>query len=97
MFIPIHYSYKYKNYPYSPKATRYSRLLGGLTAWPMYLVYGFFWISIVYGVLCAIGIDEDPSMVIALFSLILMVILIKKIKERVSKRIDAIAARDLIK
>lgn len=95
MIIPINFKYKYKNYPFSPKATQRSKMLGILTCATMCLVWGLFWCMIVYGILIGFGGSEDVSLVIAVISLIGMVFLIKRIKSTSAIKIEQMAMADL--
>lgn len=94
MSIPIRYSYK--NYPFSKKATNYSRSLGIMTSWGMCVLWGFFWTSIWYGILEAIGLSDNiifPVIIVSYFGLYHIV---KKIKEKLNKKIAEIALKDLM-
>ena len=92
----IHYKIKYKQYPHSPKATARSRILGILTAWPMYLAYGIFWYSIVGVLLTVAGLSRDTAYLVALISLVYMVVLIGVLRKVLDARIDAFAASDAL-
>ena len=83
----IHYKIKYKEYPNSPKATARSRILGILTAWPMYLAYGIFWYSIVGVLLTVAGLSRDTAY---------LVVLIKVLRKVLDARIDAFAVADAL-
>ena len=92
----IHYKIKYKEYPNSPKARARRRILGILTAWPMYLAYGIFWYSIVGVLLTVAGLSRDTAYLVAMISLVYMVVLIKVLRKVLDARTDAFAVADAL-
>ena len=94
--IPIFFRYTYKNYPFSPRATTKSKQLGICTCTAMCLVYGLFWVMIVFAILTGIGIGDDASMVLSLLSLIGMVVLIRRIKQNSAAKIEQLAMTELL-
>jgi len=94
--VPVRFNYTYKNYPFSPKATKRSMQLGILTCGAMCFVYGLFWAMIVFGILNGIGIGNEASIILAFISLIGMVVLKNRIKQNVEQKIERMAMADLM-
>lgn len=94
MIIPIHYRVRYRNYPYAPKATRSSKLLGGLFCWPMLLVLGFLWAAILAAVLDSLRLFSgyDTAAWIAFLSLLPAGFVLFKWRKRKMAKIDQAAA-----
>lgn len=95
MIIPIYFNYKYKNYPFSPKATQRSKMLGLLTCTTMCLLWGFFWFAIIGYALSLCGCEEEAAYIIAFVSLIAFVFIIKRIKNTSAVKIEQMAMADL--
>ena len=96
MVIPIRFSYTYKNYPFSPKATMKSKQLGIFTCGAMCFVYGLFWAMIVDGILMGIGIPSGVSIILSLVSLVGLVALIRRIKHNGALKVEQMAMADLL-
>lgn len=96
MVIPVRFSYTYKKYPFSPKATKRSMQLGILTCGAMCLVYGLFWAMIVFGILTGIGIGDNASIILSFISLIGMVVLRNRIRQNLDTKIERMAMADLM-
>lgn len=96
MVIPVRFSYTYKKYPFSPKATKRSMQLGILTCGAMCLVYGLFWAMIVFGILTGIGIGDNASIILSFISLIGMVVLRNRIRQNLDAKIERMAMADLM-
>lgn len=89
MIIP--FRYRYREYANAPKATRHSRTLAIVTAWPMLVVYGFFWMAIVNYILLELIADSDVCIVVALLSLIPFFFALHRLKARRMRKIDQMA------
>lgn len=97
MVIPVRFSYTYKKYPFSPKATKRSMQLGILTCGAMCLVYGLFWVAIVNRILILIGIDMgNAAIILSLISLVGLVVLIRCIKRNGAQKVERMAMADLM-
>lgn len=96
MVIPVRFSYTYKKYPFSPKATKRSYQLGILTCGGMCFVYGIFWVMIVDAILVGIGISNDVAIIPSLISLIGMVVLRNRIRRNLDAKITQMAMADLM-
>ena len=95
MIIPVHYTYR--SYPFSTRATNLSRALAICTTWAAILVYALFWLMIVCGLLTALGLGDNPAMILSLISLTGLFFLIRKIKKTLTSKIERIALADLEK
>ena len=91
--MPIIFNYTYKNYPHSPKATRYSKTLGLLTCNTAYAVLTFLLSSIVMTPLSSAMSEEALAIAIIPF-FIVSFLLRKKIRGHFEKKIEAIALKD---
>lgn len=97
MVIPVRFSYTYKKYPFSPKATKRSMQLGILTCGAMCLVYGLFWVAIVNHILMLIGTDMgNAAIILSLISLVGLVVLIRCIKRNGAQKVEQLALADLL-
>lgn len=94
--MSIRVNYQYKTYPLAPKATAKSRALGMVFSWPMLAVVGFFWYAIMFAVLEPLLGDSDMAVIVGLCTLVPYVILMRKLKARLQKKIDALAAGETL-
>lgn len=90
--IPI--NFKWKNYPHSAKATKYSKLLGILLSSAMTFVYSFIFIGILGFILAEGGTDEETAYGISTVALIPMLVLRYFFKKRMEEKIEEIARID---
>ncbi len=96
MIIPINFRYKYKEYPFSQKATTRSKQLGILTCGAMCMVYALFWYGFVFLILSATGsISESACFAIAAISIVGFVFVINHIKKKAAAKIDKMALEEL--
>lgn len=93
MIIPVRYSYK--NYPYSPKATGFSKALAIITSWPMFLLY-IPLASIPVSALFSLFL-EDPDGAALCVSVVVAILAVRAIKKALMRKIDKIAQDDLMK
>lgn len=93
--MPIIFKYTYKNYPYSLRATKYSKMLGLLTCNGFYITFTFVFFYVLSSFLCSAGISESVSFGISAILGVLSVTLVrKKIREHFGNKIEAIAMTD---
>ncbi len=90
--IPI--NFKWKNYPHSPKATKYSKILGILLSGAMTFVYSFFFIGILGFILAECGADEETAYGISFFALLPLLVLRYFFKKKMEAKIEEIARAD---
>lgn len=88
------FKFKYKNYKHSPKATKYSIILGKLTSWPMLAIYCFFFWMAVYVCLALLTKQINFSTILSVVLTIPFIWCILKIKEVIEVRIRKIAIED---
>jgi len=92
LIIPI--NFKWKNYPHSPRATKYSKILGILLSSAMTFVYSFIFIGILGFILAEGGTDEETAYGISFFAVIPLLVLRYFFKKRMEAKIDEIARID---
>ena len=95
LIIPIRF--KWKEYPYSPRATKYSKILGMLMSGAMTFVYALIFAGILNFILMEGGTDEETASCISLFALIPLLILKRFLKKKMEAKIDDIARADGIR
>lgn len=91
--MPIIFNYTYKNYPHSPKATRYSKTLGLLTCNTAYALLTFLLSSIVMTPLSS-TLNEEATAIAVIPFFIVSFLFRKKIRGHFEKKIEAIALKD---
>lgn len=89
------FKYTYKVYEHSPKATKYSKILGVLTCIAMYMVYVVLWLFALATIFAALGLSEDLMYILLVVSLIGLYVLVRKIKLKLQAKIERIALNDL--
>ena len=87
-------NFKWKEYPNSPRATKYSKILGILLSSAMTFVYSFLFIGILGFILAECGADEETAYGISFFALIPLLVLRFFFKKKMEAKIEAIARAD---
>ena len=93
--IPI--KIKYKIYPFSEKATRYSRSLNILLSWPMKAIVGFVFFGVLGFILSKNGVGENIAYSISAGIAILAIVLLQILKRKLEAKIEKTALLDLKK
>ena len=92
LIIPIRF--KWKEYPLSERATKYSKILGILFSGAMTGVCCFCWFGISGFILSGMGVDEETAYGIAAIALIPLLALRYFAKKKLEEKIEAIAKED---
>lgn len=94
--VPVRYSYR--SYPYSKKATAWSKFLGGITSWPCWIIYfGVIYLSVMLILINTVGVTNAMGDVITIGSLVATPFLVKAVRKAGEKKIEEFAKKDYLK
>lgn len=88
------FNYTYKTYPNSPKATKYSKMLGFATCNTFYAFVTLLIIYFLITFMSAAGISDGVGGVIGIVLFVVAFVVRKRIKTHFEKKIEAIAVAD---
>lgn len=97
MRIPIRVRYSYTQYPYSKKATAWSKFLGGITSWPCWILYFcFINLSVMLILINTVGVTNEMGNMITIASLVATPFLVKAVRKAGEKKIAEFAKKDYL-